>query len=316
MYKNPNCELKWICDIDKKKLSKLGLELRKVKQTQNAQSILTDPDIDLVCIASYDEYHYEQIIEALDNNKHVYVEKPMCLTLTQAKNIRLKLNNLPHLHLSSNMVLRTCPLFKKVRNAVKSKKIGEVYLIEADYLWGRLNKLIKGWRAEAEFFSVILGAAVHMVDLVIWITGKKPDTIQALGSDIITSGSAQRHNDFAILVLKFKDKLIAKITAHGGCVHPHFHQLKLFGSKSTFLHDIIGTKWIDSSEPNQTPIIETAEYPAKNQRNEALTSFVNLLLNKNKKVLVTKQDVFNVMSICLAAEESIMSGKKISIDYL
>ena len=125
------------------------------------------------------------------------------------------------------MVLRTCPLFVKVRDEVKSQKMGEIYHLEADYLWGRKEKIISGWRAEADFYSIIYGAAVHMIDLVVWITGKKPITVKAFGSNIIASGTNQKYNDFAILLLEFEDQMSIKISAHGGVVHPHFHTLKI-----------------------------------------------------------------------------------------
>ena len=64
------------------------------------------------------------------------------------------------------MVLRTCPLFYKVRNCILTNNMGSIYHIEVDYLWGRKTKLISGWRSEAKFYSIIHGAAVHMVDLV------------------------------------------------------------------------------------------------------------------------------------------------------
>ena len=70
------------------------------------------------------------------------------------------------------MVLRSCPLFIKIRQKIEEKTMGEIYYLEADYLWGRKQKLISGWRAEADFYSIIHGAAVHMIDLAVWLIGK------------------------------------------------------------------------------------------------------------------------------------------------
>ena len=67
--------------------------------------------------------------------------------------------------LSSNMVLRTNSRFRKFKEDNAEGNFGEVYYIEGDYFWGRYNKLI-GWRAEMDFYSIILGAAIHMIDLV------------------------------------------------------------------------------------------------------------------------------------------------------
>jgi len=313
---HPSCQLVWLCDLDQTKLSELGSELTEAKQTQNDQDVLTDPNIDMVCVASYDEAHHRQVLMALNHGKHVYVEKPICLTKNEAQDIRLALKVNPHLRLSSNMVLRTCPLFIKVRDTVKSEKIGKIYHLEADYFWGRKEKIISGWRAEADLYSIIHGAAVHMVDLAMWIIGKKPVTVQALGSHIATAETLQRHNDFAVLLLGFENHMSVKVSAHGGCVHPHFHSLKVFGKNSSFIHESTGTVWIDSSNPNQTFRSESANYPAKTERSRALISFLESLSNFKKDALISDEEVFNTMSVCLAAEEAVKTNRIINIEYL
>ncbi len=313
---HPYCQLVWICDFDKSRLSELGSELSEVRQTQDEQDVLTDPEIDLVCVASYDEAHHRQVVAALKQGKHVYVEKPMCLRKNEALDIRRSLQAHSNLRLSSNLVLRTCPLFNKVREAVQLKKVGTVYNLEADYLWGRKEKIISGWRADAEFYSIIYGAAVHMVDLVLWITGKRPITVQALGSRIVANGTPQNFNDFAVILLCFEDRVTAKISAHGGCVHPHFHSLKVFGTKSSFMHEITGTVWVDSCNPEKSFRSEYAAYPAKEKREQALISFVDSLLYPGSSPLVPVEDVFDVMSICLSAEQAKNTGKTVNIEYL
>ena len=313
---HPEVELVTICDFDKNRLSKIGLELPNANQTQDDKDILNDHDIDLVCVASYDKFHHQQVTTSLNNGKHVYVEKPICLKKNELQDIDQKLKMFPNLSISANMVLRTCPLFIKVRDEVKSQKMGDVYHMEADYLWGRKEKIISGWRADADFYSIIHGAGVHMIDLVLWITEKKPIRVKALGSSKIVSGTKQKHNDFAILLLEFEDQMSIKISAHGGGVHPHFHALKIFGKNSSFIHDYSKTLWIDSSNANQEYRTETASYPAKTLRDQALISFVNSLLYPKQKAIVSKNDVFNVMSICFAAEQAVKSGDTMTIEYL
>ena len=316
LFAHPECELVSICDFNKDKLSKIGSELSNVHQTQDDKDILFNPDIDLVCIASYDEFHYQQVITCLKNGKHVYVEKPICLRKEELEDIHLKLKMYPNLYISAYMVLRTCPLFIRVREEVSSFKMGDLYHLEADYLWGRKEKIISGWRVETDYFSIIYGAAVHMIDLVLWITGKKPISVNGFGSNIIVSGTKQRYNDFAILLLEFEDQMSVKISAHGGGVHPHFHSLKIFGKKSSFIHDYTKTLWIDSSDPKHQFRPESASYPAKIMRGQVLISFVNSLINKEKKGLVSQEDVLSVMSICLAAEQAVNSKNTVTIKYL
>jgi len=313
---HPKTDLVWLCDFDKKKLSHVSSKFDGVKITQNSNDIFQDPSIDLICIASYDEFHLEQVLKALKNNKHVYVEKPICLSKDELKKIRKKFDKYSNLHLSSNMVLRTCPLFNKVKKSIKSNKLGKVYHIEADYLWGRKQKLISGWRTKTDKYSIIYGAAVHMVDLVLWLIEKKPLRVQALGSRIATLGTRQKNNDFAVLLLEFDDQITVKISAHGGCVHPHFHSLKVFGTNSSFVHESSGTAWVNSCNSNIKLKKENAEYPAKSKRDAALKSFLDSLINPKKKPIILQEDVFNVMSICLAADLAIKKGEIVDIQYI
>ena len=309
-------DLVWLCDHDKKKLKDVSSKFVGAQITQNPNDIFLDPNIDLICIASYDEFHFEQVLKALKNKKHVYVEKPICLSEGELKKIRKSFKKYSNLHLSSNMVLRTCPLFKKIKNSIKSNKLGKIYHLEADYLWGRRQKLISGWRTKTKNYSIIHGAAVHMVDLAIWLIEKKPLRVQALGNKISTLGTKQKNNDFAVLMLEFDDKTIVKISAHGGCVHPHFHSLRVFGTNSSFIHDPSGTVWINSSNQNLKLKKENAEYPAKSKRDKALSSFLDYLVKGKTKPIILKEDVFDVMSICLAAEKAVRKGKIINIKYI
>ena len=316
LSQNSNTDLVWMCDLDENKLLPLNSELSEAKITKNSLDVLKDPDVDLVCIASYDQFHFEQIIKALDNGKHIFVEKPICLSKNEFKHIRKKLTEHSSLRLSSNMVLRSCPLFKKVKEKIISNAMGEIYYLEGDYLWGRREKLVTGWRANAEYYSIIYGAAIHMVDLIMWLTKKKPLRVQAIGNRIATGGTQQKNNDFAVILLEFENHMNVKISAHGGCIHPHFHSLKVFGTNSSFIHDSTGSVWIESSNPNQKFKIEKEEYPAKIKRKIILDSFVNSLINSDESAIVSETEVFNTMSVCLAAEQAVKTGKVIEIDYL
>ena len=97
----------------------------------------------------------------------MFIEKPICLLPRQLKIIKNLLLDRKNV-VSSNMVLRTTPLFIDIRNEIRKKIFGNIFYIEADYLWGRLHKLYE-WRSKVNNYSLILGAAIHMIDLIIWI---------------------------------------------------------------------------------------------------------------------------------------------------
>ena len=55
--------------------------------TSDENLIFKDKSINLVSIASYDNYHFTQILKCIRHNKNIIIEKPMCLNLNQLKKI-------------------------------------------------------------------------------------------------------------------------------------------------------------------------------------------------------------------------------------
>ena len=88
----------------------------------NENEIFQNPDIDLVCICSYDNYHFSHVKESLKNNKHIFVEKPLCLTSNELNFIRKKVTQKKNIFLSSNFVLRENSFFKKIKKKIKNKR--------------------------------------------------------------------------------------------------------------------------------------------------------------------------------------------------
>src|SRR4051812_44592641 len=81
--KQPLCRVTQICDIDRSKLKSLHSRYPDIPQTTHENDILKSPYMDVVSIASFDHMHARQVITALNHNKHVFVEKPLCQTPAQ-----------------------------------------------------------------------------------------------------------------------------------------------------------------------------------------------------------------------------------------
>ncbi len=305
--------LKTLCDFNQNKLTEMKSNYPNKIITDDSKVVLSDSDINFVSIASYDNFHTEQVISALDNKKHVFIEKPICLHKSELDQIVSTLKRNTKCNISSNLVLRTNPLFKKVKQNIKSNEMGKIFYIEADYLWGRISKLDE-WRAEMEYYSIIHGSAIHMIDLIIWLLDEKPYEVKTYGNNIATQKYRLKYNSFAVILLKFKSGLIVKITGNGGCVHPHFHSLKIFGTKKTVSHDINGSFFIESSDPKHDLIKINEPYPAKNLRQDILVSFVDSII-KETSPIVSKYDIFNAMSISLASEKSMLDETTEQIEY-
>ena len=85
--RHPECNIISLCDFDSKKINKLKKDYNSILVSKDYKSIINNKDIDLVSIASYDNFHATQIIESINNHKHVFAEKPLCLTVEELKEI-------------------------------------------------------------------------------------------------------------------------------------------------------------------------------------------------------------------------------------
>jgi predicted dehydrogenase len=315
-YQNhPMCEVVFLCDFADNKIAEATQKYPGIRVTKNANEVIEDPAVDVISIASFDDYHFTQVKNAVNNGKHIFIEKPLCLHREEAVQIRNLLNKNPHIKLSSNLNLRTCPLFQQVKQFVQSDELGEIYYMEADYLWGRLYKLTDGWRKNMDFYSIIHGAAVHMIDLILWLSGMKPVEIQGYGNQIASQESGFLFNDFAAILMKFENGMVAKVSANGGCVHPHFHKLSIYGTNKTFMHDIEGANIVETVESHPVFHKINKDYPG-NEKDKIISSFVDSVVDTKAKAINNADDVFNTMSVCFAAEDAVQKGQPIKITYL
>lgn len=172
--KLPQCRLLWVFDLDEHKAEQLAREIGNVGVARTYDTILSDSSVGIVSIASYDDAHFDQVVAALSARKHVFVEKPLCRSLSELRAVKDALQRSGGRHLASNLVLRASPLYRWLREAIRSGDLGEVYAFDGDYLYGRLEKITHGWRRNVENYSVIQGGGVHLVDLMLWLTGQRP----------------------------------------------------------------------------------------------------------------------------------------------
>ena len=311
LLKNKKCEVISVCDLDKKKLLTIKKKY-KVHCTNNSSDILNNKEINMVSIASYDNHHFNHAIKALKNNKHVFIEKPAVLYENQLIKLK-KILNKKKLAFSTNVILRKSERFIKLKNNIKKNYFGKIYYIEADYNYGRLHKILNGWRSKIPYYSVTLGGGIHMIDLVIWLTGKKILEVSSYSSKIVTKNTNFKHHDFSTSILKFDDGKIAKVTSNFGCVYPHFHKLSVYGKNKTFENDFKFAKIFKKRESFNFEKDKTKLKP--NDKGALIIDFIKILNNAKARKKLTK-DTFDTLSECFAVEKEIKTNQKIKPRYI
>lgn len=307
---HPSAELAAVCDLSEEKLTEARKQYPGVKATTDASVVIRDPSIDVVSIASYDKFHKSQIIEAFDNGKHVFAEKPLCLSEDELEAIRAAWSRNGKPRITSNLILRRYPRFLELRDRIQEGRLGKLYNLEADYNYGRLEKIHQGWRGD-DNYSVTLGGGIHMVDLMQWLAGEKIMEVSAFANRICSEGSKYQGNDMVTSIVKFSSGVVGKMNANFGCVFPHFHRLALYGTRGTYLNDLDGAKYVSSRDPSSAIEVSNQPYPGA-RKGDLLYSFVESIL-ENKEPEISSADVFSGVAVCLAIEKSVRENRLVKV---
>jgi predicted dehydrogenase len=310
---HPGCQVVALCDIQKDVCDRMHQKYPDLKIFQDPYELLKSPDIDVVSIASYDDAHAEQVLRALRARKHVFVEKPLCLHEEEAKDIRTALRESLDLRISSNLILRKVPRFLRIKKMIREGLLGDLYYLEGDYDYGRLHKLTEGWRGKIGFYSTICGGGIHLIDLIHWFTQGKVKEVFAYGNQISSKGSSFRYPDFVVAVLKFEEGYLAKITANFGCVFPHFHGFKAFGTKGTVVNGLDAARFYTSRERDAQPEVFGGE-DMKPPKGDMIPSFLDSIL-RGTPPEVSCEEIFQDLSVCFAIEKSLRAGAPVPVHY-
>ncbi|MEQ8356957.1 MAG: Gfo/Idh/MocA family oxidoreductase [Kiloniellaceae bacterium] len=81
----PRCRLELLCDTPAEKAAQMAAQLGFDRGTDDWRRLVEDPRVDVVSITTPNALHHQIALAALSQGKHVYCEKPMALTLEQAR---------------------------------------------------------------------------------------------------------------------------------------------------------------------------------------------------------------------------------------
>lgn len=298
----PDCNIAWLCDFDAGKLKEYGALYPQARLTADADDVLGDPSVQFVVIASYDHMHADQVVKALDNGKHVLVEKPLCHTEDDLQRIVAALARHPEKVFQSNLILRRSPRLQELKRAIDAGEFGDIYYVEADYAYGRVHKITEGWRGQLPHYSVMAGGGIHVVDTILWLTGKSVEEVQAYGNRIATRHTSFAFDDFQVALLRMSGDLVAKVSANFACVYPHNHLFAIYGTKKSFVQNALGAAYIASRDPDAKHSAPAAQaYVTKGAFIPAIVDAIR----KQTKPEISREELLASMRVCLAIERAI-----------
>jgi UDP-N-acetyl-2-amino-2-deoxyglucuronate dehydrogenase len=171
-------ELAAICDCDENRLATIAHKYPGIDTYTDFESLLKHPSLDLVSICTPHDLHAPMAIAAAKAGKNVLVEKPMAIKLedAQAMTRAARENNVRLMVVKQNRYNVPVVL---TREALKSGKLGEVYMVQCNVFWNRYQGYYSDsqWRGrKVHEGGALFTQASHFIDLLLWLFG---DIIQA-----------------------------------------------------------------------------------------------------------------------------------------
>lgn len=208
----PQVTLKAVCTGSGVNAKSIADKYKAEYCTTDFRAVLRDPAVNAVLIGTRHDMHAEIVEEALSAGKHVFVEKPLCLTEPELERITECHRD------AASRGLQLCVGFNR-RFSSHARKIVE-------FFESRLNPLVMTYRVNAGAVPVthwtqdpaigggrIVGEACHFVDFMQTVCGARPIAVHATRIAGHTSGIPE---DQSILSMTFKDGSIGTLIYTAG----------------------------------------------------------------------------------------------------
>lgn len=182
--------------------------------TTDVDEILTDPGINTVAILTRHHLHARQVIAALESGKHVYVEKPLCLTKEELEAIiatyeaalewaASQSSSIPTLMVGFNR--RFAPFVIEIKQQLQS--VQEPLMLQCRVNAGFIPS--DHWTQDsAQGGGRLLGEACHFIDLLIYLADSAPQRVTATA--LPDSGRYSRDN--LLITIEFANGSLGALT--------------------------------------------------------------------------------------------------------
>jgi predicted dehydrogenase len=149
-----------------------------IRAYESYAAVLADPQVQIVAIVTPHDLHAEQTIQAAAARKHVFVEKPMALSVPDAVKMR-RACEAAGVRLYVGFHLRFHEAHQQARDAVRSGRLGDLVCISAK--WTAYREPDTGWRLDPSLSggALLTARGVHLLDLIRFVSGAEFATIAA-----------------------------------------------------------------------------------------------------------------------------------------
>ncbi|WP_297335012.1 Gfo/Idh/MocA family oxidoreductase [Algoriphagus sp.] len=300
------------------------------------ETALKSTQPEAVCISTYPDTHEDFAIQALEANCHVFIEKPLADTVIGCERIIAKAKE-KNRKVVVGYILRHHPSW--IRFIEEAQKLGKPLVMRMNlnqqshgYMWDVHRNLMKS-------LSPIVDCGVHYIDVMCQMTRSKPLTVSAIGARL-TEDIAQDNYNYGQLQIRFEDGSVGWYEAGWG---------PMISETAFFVKDVFGPKGavsivakdagaegksdhVDSHTKTESIRIHHAEIDEQNKFTKS-DQWIDMKDEPGHQELCDReqtyflkaitedidlsehlQDALTSLKIAFACDESVKTGKIISMD--
>ncbi|MGB7437311.1 MAG: Gfo/Idh/MocA family oxidoreductase [Candidatus Acidiferrum sp.] len=192
-------EVLLVADKTPKTEQRLHKDYPGINFTTDACEILKSPKIDVVAVVTPVWTHFELAKAALENGKHVFVEKPFTCNVAQAEEL-IELADRKHLQIMVDHTFLFTGAMKKIHQLVQQGELGELYYYDS------LRVNLGLFQHDV---NVIWDLAPHDLSIMDHVISAKPEAVVATGEKHLNGVE-----DIAFITVYFPKRIIAHINVN------------------------------------------------------------------------------------------------------
>jgi UDP-N-acetylglucosamine 3-dehydrogenase len=270
------------------------------------EDLIAAEDVDVVDVCLPTAYHRDLALEAARAGKHLILEKPIARNLEDAEAIIGAFDG-DSQRLFVGHVVRFFPEYARIQAMIEAGDLGTVGVARTSrrspFLTG-WNDWYADWRMSG---GVLLDLVIHDFDFLRWSLGEV-ERVYARG----VLGREYNRLDYALVTLRFEGGAIAHIEGQWGYPGPFNYSIEVAGSRALVT--------VDSTEPSslqllggdlgpgESPDVVTGKSPFQTE----LEHFIRCIAS-GEEPAVDARDAYEALRIGLAATESVMTGRPVTL---
>lgn len=306
-HENPDAEVVALTDISDANRERAGelLEVDPEHQYEGHRAMLGNEELDGVQISSPHELHYDHAVAALDEELHIFCEKPFVPDLGRARELTHRIETSDQVTMIGYQ-RHVNAAYVEVHEAVTSGDI-EPKLVTAELTQGWIQEVAGTWRVDPDLSGggQLYDSGSHLLDAISWMIDEIPVTVTAEMEFV-----NERIDVQAALAVRFDGGTVASITVSGDA--PDVSEritVRGDGGRCT----IRGTGWSD----REVSITDT-EGTEVSAVSEGLSSYDKVdafvrAVRSGETPPATARDALYATALTEAAYEAARTGERVAV---